>query len=338
MPAQIVYPAGIQQFLRRSVGLVGIIDCLSGKSHDVTYDFCDLTDSDIRAGADIQKGGGLGRGLRDGPGLHQKDTGGGHIVDMEKLPAGGAGSPEHDPGGAGTGGGGQPHGLSDIGGDGPEDGLVPLNAVEIALGGQPGQMIFPDQGRNHMAVLQMIGVAGSIEVGGHDRRVMRTILVVIGLAHLDPGYLGDGVGFIGRLQDPGEQILFPHGLGGEFWIDTGTAEKEEMLDAGAEGLMDHSGLHHQILIDEVGRIGVVGMNAAHLGRRQDHVVDVLIAEKRPHRPLVQQVKLGMGPGDDPVVTEPLQTPDDGRADHAPVTGNKDGGAGTDRLRHGTHSL
>ena len=99
--------------------------------------------------------------------------------------------------------------------------------------------------------------------------------------------------------------------------------KSRSLDPGPPGLVDDIGLDHQIDVDELGRIGVVGMDAADLGGGQDHMVDFLMAEKIPHRRLTGEIEFGMAAGDDLPAAEVLQLPDDGRTDHAAMSGDID---------------
>ncbi|MCY1293835.1 hypothetical protein D9M68_575460 [compost metagenome] len=90
------------------------------------------------------------------------------------------------------------------------------------------------------------------------------------------------------------------------------------------GGLDEVGLDHQVLVDEVGRIAVVGMNAAHLGRRQIDLVDAMDLEIVLYLRLVEQVQLVAAGGKDVGVAQRLQTADDGRADHTAMAGNENG--------------
>jgi hypothetical protein len=46
-----------------------------------------------------------------------------------------------------------------------------------------------------------------------------------------------------------------------FWVDAARAKEEEFLDVILMGSVDDVGLDHQILVDEVGWVGVVGVDA-----------------------------------------------------------------------------
>lgn len=84
------------------------------------------------------------------------------------------------------------------------------------------------------------------------------------------------------------------------------------------GCVDDVGFHHQVLVDEFGRVGVVGMNATHLGCSQVDLIGLFCGEKFAHCRLVGQVQLGVGAGDDVGMPLRLQSAYDGRTDHATV--------------------
>ena len=113
-------------------------------------------------------------------GLHEKQAGLGQIVCEEELPARAARAPDG-------------------------------HRLRPAL---PGLVEAADEGRQHVRVLRVVVVAVAVEVGGHHADEVRPVLVAVGLAELDAGDLGDGVGLVGRLQLPGEQIPLLQRLGG----------------------------------------------------------------------------------------------------------------------------
>ena len=87
--------------------------------------------------------------------------------------------------------------------------------------------------------------------------------------------------------------------------------------------MNDIGLHHQIVVNEIGRIGVVGVDAADPGRGEIHLIRPFIGKERLDIRLPGQVQFGMGPGENPLggMTRIQQLPDDGRADHAAMAGH-----------------
>ena len=95
-------------------------------------------------------------------------------------------------------------------------------------------------------------------------------MLPVRLAELYAGDLGDCIGVIGRLQRAGQQRVFWNRLRRHFGIDAGRAQKQKLLDRAIVRRADDVGLDHQIVIEEIDRIAVVGVNAANLCRGQKH--------------------------------------------------------------------
>jgi hypothetical protein len=55
--------------------------------------------------------------------------------------------------------------------------------------------------------------------------------------------------------------------------------------------MDNIGFNDEILVEKRGGLGRVRMYSAHLGRGEEHDVDVLPGEEFRHGTLIQQVQL-----------------------------------------------
>jgi hypothetical protein len=98
--------------------------------------------------------------------------------------------------------------------------------------------------------------------------------------------------------------------------------------------MDQVGLDHQVLVDELGAQGVVGVDAADPGRRDEDEVGLFPGEKGLRGGLVQQVQFRAGAGEDVAVAGLLQAPDQRGTDHAAVAGDVNAG----RLVHRAYSL
>src|SRR5271163_5057442 len=96
-------------------------------------------------------------------------------------------------------------------------------------------MEFSDQGRENVRVLEIEVVAGTVEISGHERDGIETILLLVGLTHLDSGDFRDGVPLIGWFKCARQQVLLLDGLRSEFGIDAGAAKKLEFLHAVAIG-------------------------------------------------------------------------------------------------------
>lgn len=97
------------------------------------------------------------------------------------------------------------------------------------------------------------------------------------------------------------------------------------MHAVLEGCLNHVGLHHQVLVDEVGWVGVIGMDAADLGRGQVHLGGLFLFEEFLYGGLVGQVQLLVGSCDDGGRGHGFQLAHDGRAHHATVAGDVDAG-------------
>ena len=154
-----------------------------------------------------------------------------------------------------------------------------------------------------MGILKVVVVSGTVQIGGHDRKVLRPILTVIGPTHFDTGYFGDRVRPISWLQRAGKQVSFLHRLRTLSRINAGRAEKKKPLYTGTPALVDNIILNGQILSDELRRIRVVGMNAANLGRRNENILRPLFFKKTSHSRLIGKIKITMGTGND--ICKPL---------------------------------
>ena len=159
-----------------------------------------------------------------------------------------------------------------------------------------------DQCRDDVAVFRVVVVAGAVQVGGHHAAVVNavvgSVLAVVAFTELDAGNLGNGVWLVGRLQRAGQQGAFGHGLVSQAWVDAARAEYQQFFYATAKGRFNHIGLHHQVLVDEVCRVCVVGVDAAHLGCGQIHLIGFAFCEKGLHLGLVAQVQFGVAAGND----------------------------------------
>lgn len=170
------------------------------------------------------------------------------------------------------------------------------------------------QGQDHVGILQVLVIARAIQISRHNRQIAGPVLAVVRPAQLDPGDLGHGIRPIRGFQGPGQEVFLLDGLGTLTWVDAGGTQKQQVIDPGTPGLVDHIRLDGQVLLDEFRRVAVVGDNPAHLGGGQKHIIRFLGLEKRPYGLLLGQIQLGMGPGDD-IHTSPLhQLAHQGRTD------------------------
>lgn len=248
--------------------------------------FSQLADRQIHAGAHIEELLVLRPWL---PVLQRKHAGLAQIIHMQKLPQGGAGAPAGDAGVATLG-----------------------RFVEAA-----------DQGRQHVAVGGVVVIARPIQIGGHQADRIKAVLPPQRLTQLDAGDLGDRVPLIRGLERPGEQRFLTDRLLGELGVDAAAAQKQQTPHATAPRRFNHAGLDLEVVEQEIGRVGVVGLDATYLGRRQHHHRGLVLGKPALHSRAVFQIQLGAAGCDQVGVARPLQRAADGAARHAAVAGHED---------------
>jgi len=169
-------------------------------------------------------------------------------------------------------------------------------------------MNFSDQRRQHVGGFQVEIVVGAIEVGRHGGEEPGPVLAIVGAAHGDASDLGDGVRLVGRFQRPGQEVFLLQRLGCQLRIDAAAPQEEEPLDAGELSVADNVTLDHQVVVDEIGRVAIVGDDPPHFGGGQKDVVGSLFLEKTGDRSLVAQIKLTAGPQQQVAVAVLSQSP------------------------------
>lgn len=285
-PTQSCKPAHIQLFLRGAIGFAGIPEDLAGEARCSGHSFGELADRQIHAGAHIEELLIVGPWL---PVLQGKHAGLAQIIHMQELAQGGTAAPTGHAGVAALG-----------------------RFVETT-----------DQGWQHVAVGGVVVVARAIQVGGHQADGIKAVLPAQRLTQLDAGDLGDRVPLIGGLERAGEQRFLANRLLGELGVDAAAAKKQQAPHPGAPGRFDHVGLDLEVVEQEISRVAVVGLDAAHLGRRQHHHRGRVLAEPTLHILAVFQIQLGAAGREQVAVARPLQSPADGAARHAAVAGHED---------------
>ena len=153
-----------------------------------------------------------------------------------------------------------------------------------------------DEGGQHVRAREVEVVVRPVEVRGHGRDEVAAVLLPVGLAELDPRDLGDRVGLVRGLEGAGEEVLLLHRLRALARVDAGAAEVEQPLHREEVGGVHHRGVDHHVVVDELGRPGGVGEDAAHRSRHQEDVLRAVRAEPVVDRRLVAQVELLAGGG------------------------------------------
>ena len=147
---------------------------------------------------------------------------------------------------------------------------------------QLGFVGFANEGWQHVAVLQIVVVARAIQVGGHDTGVAGAVLRIEAFAQFDARYFGQRIGLVGWLQGARQQIFLFDRLRTITRVYATRAQEHQVLNACCIGALNEVGLHHQVLVNEVGAVGVVGMDAAHFGRCNEQVVRLFCFQKNFH--------------------------------------------------------
>ena len=243
LPAQAVEARAVHPLARSAVGLGGVKGQLAGKAHHLGNGLRHLGDRHVVAATDVdvaQHGLGVLRIHRLGQ-VHHMHAGGGHVVYIQKLSLGRAAAPNGD----------------------------------AACTRQLGLVQAANQGGNDVGIFWVVVVAWAIQVGGHDAAVVNTVagavLAVVAFAKLDASDLGNGIGLVGGFQSAGEQSVFAHGLRRQLGVNATRAQEQKLFHAHRKRGLHHVGLNHQVVVNKVSRVGVVGMNAAYAGCGQIHL-------------------------------------------------------------------
>ena len=147
------------------------------------------------------------------------------------------------------------------------------------------------QGGDDVRVLWVVVVARSVEVGGHGGVKHHSVLLAVVLAEFQTRDLGDGIGFVGRLQLGSQQATLRHRLRRKPGIDARAAQKEQPLHPVTIGRVNAVRRDHEVLVNEVGGVGGVGVDASDLRGGHDHDVRLPVLDEALDRGLLGEVTL-----------------------------------------------
>ena len=187
----------------------------------------------------------------------------------------------------------------------------------------PGFMCLSDKRRDDMAGFQVEIITRPVNIGRHQRNRVEVVLLAIRRAHFQPRNLGNCVGFVRRLQFAGQQVFFPDRLRRMFGIDTGRAEEQQLGHATFPRRVDQIGLYREIVIDELRRLDIIGVDAAHLCRRDKNEFRFFIGEEPINRRTVPQVQFRACACNQVRTSIPNQCPGDGGTNQPAMAGNED---------------
>ncbi len=184
----------------------------------------------------------------------------------------------------------------------------------------PSLVGFADQGRQDVAGAEVEVVARPVEIGRHGGDEVAAVLAAIGLAELEARDLGDRVPFVGGLQRSRQQRRLRDRLRGQLGIDAARSEKEQLLDPDSVGALHDIGLDHEVLVEELGRPGVVGEDAPDARRREKDRLRPGLPHPALDLILTSKIEHGAIGGQHLAVLR-AEASHQGRADHAAVAGD-----------------
>ena len=184
-------------------------------------------------------------------------------------------------------------------------------------------MNLADERWQHVRILGIIVVAGTVQVGRHRGEVACAVLPVVRPAHFDAGNLGQRIGAIRCLQRAGQQVLFAYRLRTITRVNARRSEKQQPLYAGTPRLMDNIGLNRKIDFNELGRVRVVGNDTADFPRGEEYTIRALVGKKLTRCMLVGQIEFSVRASDQIRVTAALQAAHERRPGQSGVARNVD---------------
>ena len=125
------------------------------------------------------------------------------------------------------------------------------------------------------------------------------------------------------LQGPVQQVFLFDRLGREFGIDARTAEKEQFFNTILVCRMNDVGGDHEIVVDKLGAIGIIGENAADFGSGNNNHLGPFLSEKSFAVLLPAQIQLLQVTGDNAAATACLKQPVEGGTDQTSMSSEID---------------
>ena len=176
-----------------------------------------------------------------------------------------------------------------------------------------------------MAVLQVIIVARTVEVGGHGRNEVVPVLVSVRFAQLNAGDFGDGVWLVGGLQRPCKDGGLCERLRRHFGVDATGPQEQQLPHFCLVRGVDEVGLNHEVVVKEICSVNTIGVDAAHFGRGNEHVRGFFLRHHVVHGGLVAEVQFCARKGDGVGEALGFDGTTDGLSDHSAVAGDIDSG-------------
>ena len=88
------------------------------------------------------------------------------------------------------------------------------------------------------------------------------------------------------------------------------------------GTMNNIGFHHQIFVNKISALRIIGLNAPHFGSGQNHQIRLFLFQKRMNSPLIKQIQRGPRRFDNILSASLFEIANKGAPDHATMACNK----------------
>ena len=140
-----------------------------------------------------------------------------------------------------------------------------------------------------MAVLRMVVIVRSVEVGRHDRNVIRAILLVQKFTIFQTADLGERICLVRLLQLSGQKAVLLHRLRSHTRIDAGGTKEHQLLAAVLPCLMNHIHLQCHIVIHKICQRFAVRHDTADFCRCEEYILRLLLSEEFFHILLTAEI-------------------------------------------------
>src|SRR3569832_1999210 len=185
----------------------------------------------------------------------------------------------------------------------------------------------------HVRGIEIEVVAGAVEIGGQHRHVTAAVLAAVGLTELDPRDLRYRIPLVGGFERTAQQRVLAHRLRRHLRVDARAAQEQQLFHLLLVGAVDQIARDHEIVVDEVRGITVVGRDAADLRGGEEDVPRPRFAIIGAHRGLVAQIDLRAIGDDEVAVSIAFELAYQRRAHQTVMAGDVNAGISF----HGVHS-
>ena len=174
-----------------------------------------------------------------------------------------------------------------------------------------------------MTVDRVVVVIRTVEVGRHDRNIIRAVLTVQELAVFQTGDFCQRIGFIGLFQFGSQQAVLFHRLRSHTGINAGRTEELQLLASILPCRVNGIHLQCRIIIHGVCQCFLIGDDATNFCCRKEHILRLFLCKECFNSVLTSQVKFPVCTSDNIGISLTLQLADNRRTYHSEMTCNID---------------